>query len=51
MTRQQSFLMGELVTSCVNDANASLMKPGSHCSEADHFRTSDGLGSGIIDRI
>ena len=43
--------MGELVTSWVNDANASLMNPGSHCSEADHFLTRDGLGSGIMDRI
>ena len=43
--------MGELATSWVNDSNASMKNPGSHFSEAGHFLTSDGLGSGIMDRI
>ena len=46
---QQSFFVGEFFKSFVRDSKDSTRKPGSHLTELDHLRISDGFGRGNID--
>jgi uncharacterized protein YxjI len=50
ITKQQSLLIGERVTSWDRDLNASLIKPGSHLNDEDYFLIKDGFGKGIMER-